>query len=483
MHLESRNRRSARSGGFFFTLLIVVFVLGGGAGAAWYFAGKAAGPAIEIAEPTAAIGQTGRLVLNIDSPGGKLTTLEVSLEQKGTRLPVLSKQDASSAQLQKDAKGRIRVERPIGKRQFPELQAGDARIVVTAVRPVLFGYRTVASTASRDIQVNLTPPQIAVRSSFHFINYGGSEMVVYQVTPPDATSVVRVGEMEYPGFPAAGAGITNAEPGLHVAFFALLWNQDEKAPISLFARDALGNESTSSFDYRILPKKFRDSRITVDDRFLARVVPAILQNSRELKVENPSDLVASFLSINRELRRQNNETIAALAKQSAPKILWQGAFRQLSNTAVEAGFADRRTYVYKNDNIDQQTHLGFDLASTSAAPVESANNGQIVFAGWLGIYGNCVVVDHGMGLQSLYAHLSSIEVKVGDSVRTNQTLGRSGATGMAGGDHLHFTMLLGGNPVTPVDWWSAKWVQDRIVRKLREAQDAPRQAASAEQTR
>jgi murein DD-endopeptidase MepM/ murein hydrolase activator NlpD len=179
--------------------------------------------------------------------------------------------------------------------------------------------------------------------------------------------------------------------------------------------------------------------------------------------------LSSFLSINRDLRKQNNTTIAALAKKSEPKLLWQGPFRQLSNTAVEAGFADQRTYTYKGKAVDQQTHLGFDLASTTAAPVEAANQGKVVFAGWLGIYGNCVILDHGMGLQSLYAHLSSIEAKVGDTVSTNGRLGRSGTTGLAGGDHLHFTMLLGGNPVTAVDWWSSKWIQDRITRKLREA--------------
>jgi len=141
----------------------------------------------------------------------------------------------------------------------------------------------------------------------------------------------------------------------------------------------------------------------------------------------------------------------------------------LINTAVEAGFADQRTYVYQGEEVDRQVHLGFDLASTVNAPVLAANRGRVVHAGWLGIYGNCVILDHGMGLQSLYAHLSSIDVKVGDTVDTNAQLGRSGATGLAGGDHLHFTMLLGGHAVTPIDWWSSQWVEDRIVRKLREA--------------
>ncbi|HEX9815098.1 MAG TPA: M23 family metallopeptidase, partial [Myxococcota bacterium] len=188
-----------------------------------------------------------------------------------------------------------------------------------------------------------------------------------------------------------------------------------------------------------------------------------------LEVSDPSNLLESYLTINRELRRQNNQTISDLARQTAPEILWQGPFEQLINTAVEAGFADQRTYVYNGRAVDEQVHLGFDLASTARAAVHASNRGRVLFAGWLGIYGNCVIVDHGMGLQSLYAHLSSIDVKAGDMVEKKQTLGRSGTTGLAGGDHLHFTMMLAGNPVTPIDWWSDKWVNDRVLRKLTEA--------------
>jgi murein DD-endopeptidase MepM/ murein hydrolase activator NlpD len=157
-----------------------------------------------------------------------------------------------------------------------------------------------------------------------------------------------------------------------------------------------------------------------------------------------------------------------MAAGTAPEILWDGAFRQLTNSAVEAGFADQRTYVYEGKDVDNQVHLGFDLASTSNAPVQASNSGRVIFAGWLGIYGNCVIVDHGMGLQSLYAHLSAIDVSVGDNVEKGGRLGLSGQTGLAGGDHLHFTMLLGGNAITPIDWWSQQWVDDRVMRKLGE---------------
>jgi murein DD-endopeptidase MepM/ murein hydrolase activator NlpD len=449
-------------------LLIIVALLVLGAVGAWIWAGRAEGPVIAVTEP-AVVGQTGRLALTVDTPGGRLNRFDVTLEQDGVTVPVFSLTADGSERLLRADDDRLVLTQPLGKRHIPELKAGEATIHVTAARPVLFGYREAETALAHSLDVNLTPPRVAVLSMFHYVNHGGSEMVVYRATPAEAESGIRVGDIEYPGFPAAGAGIDTADPALRVAFFSLQWDQSVDTPINLFARDALGNETTSVFDYRVFPKSFRNSRIQLDDRFLARVVPAILANSTELRVDDPTDLLESYLSINRDLRRQNNETIAALAEQTSPQLLWQGPFKQLINTAVEAGFADQRAYIYDGEEVDYQVHLGFDLASTAAAPVLAANHGRVLHAGWLGIYGNCVILDHGMGLQSLYAHLSSVDVAVGDVVSTDQRLGRSGATGLAGGDHLHFTMLLGGRAVTPIDWWSAQWVEDRILRKLREA--------------
>lgn len=449
-------------------LLLIVIVIVFGAAGAWIWAGRAEGPVISVAEP-AVVGQTGRLSLSVDTPGGSLNRLDVILEQDGLSQPLFSLATDGEERLTRAGEDRVTYSAPLGKRHQPDLRAGAATIRVTASRPVLFGYREAESAVTHELDVDLTPPRVSVLSLHHYINHGGSEMVVYRATPAEAESGVRVGDIEYPGYPASGAGIDTSDPALRVAFFSLQWNQSVDTPISLFARDALGNETSGVFDYRVFPKTFRNSRIQLDDRFLARVVPAILANSTELRVDDPTDLLASYLSINRDLRRQNNETISALAEQSAPELLWRGPFKQLINTAVEAGFADQRAYIYNGEEVDHQVHLGFDLASTAAAPVLAANDGRVLHAGWLGIYGNCVILDHGMGLQSLYAHLSSIDVAVGDLVSIDQRLGRSGATGLAGGDHLHFTMLLGGRAVTPIDWWSTQWVEDRILRKLREA--------------
>jgi murein DD-endopeptidase MepM/ murein hydrolase activator NlpD len=445
------------------TILVLLLL---GAGGAWWMAGRSTPPAIEIPQPSRLIGQKGDLTVVVKTPGGELTELRVVISQ-GDKSTGFSYEGKDAAGLAGEG-GEIRITRPIGKRDIPELVAGPARITVTAVRPVLFGYRRIESTVSKDVEVRLNPPLVGVQSTHHYINHGGSEMVVYRVTGEAAESGVRVGDIEYPGFPASGAGVPNAD-GLYVAFFALLWDQDPNTSISVFARDEVNNESTASFDYRVFPKAFRKSRIEIDDRFLQKVVPTILHNTPELDTSNDADLAAKFVRINRDLRRDNNAKIASLANETDPKILWQGPFKQLVNTAVEAGFADQRTYVYKGQDIDNAVHLGYDLASLSMAPVQASNRGKVLFAGWLGIYGNCVILDHGMGLQSLYAHLSSIDVKVGDMVDLGGRLGRTGATGLAAGDHLHFTMLLDGRSITPVDWWSAQWVKDRILRKLQEA--------------
>ncbi len=294
-------------------------------------------------------------------------------------------------------------------------------------------------------------------------------------------SGVRVGDIEYPGFPASGAGVPGADPSVRVAFFALLYNQELRTPIVAFARDEAGNEVTARFMDNVFPKPQKRSRIELDDRFVGRVVPEILEHSPELKMAPPApgdDLITPFLAINGELRRANAASIAALAKKTSASKLWNGPFTQLGNSKVEAAFADHRTYVYKGKEVDQQVHLGFDLAVTSRVPIVAANAGTVLNASWLGIYGNCVIVDHGMGVQSLYGHLSSFDVKVGDTVTKGQIVGRSGMTGLAGGDHLHFTMLVNGQMVNPVEWWDPHWIDDRVQRKLGEA-GAPASAAAA----
>jgi murein DD-endopeptidase MepM/ murein hydrolase activator NlpD len=98
--------------------------------------------------------------------------------------------------------------------------------------------------------------------------------------------------------------------------------------------------------------------------------------------------------------------------------------------------------------------------------VEAANSGVVSFVGDLGIYGNTVIIDHGLGLSTLYGHLSSVDVKEGEQIKQQQIIGKTGETGLAVGDHLHFATLLQGIPVLPKEWWDPKWIKDNIQPKL-----------------
>jgi murein DD-endopeptidase MepM/ murein hydrolase activator NlpD len=414
------------------------------------------------------MGQGALIDITVDAPGGQLSTLTVTFEQGGIETPLFSMADPGGGVLTQEGPDRVRVKVPATRKEIASLKSGDAQVRVAAARTALYGIRTLESSTTHPLRVRLEPPRVAVLSTHHFVNHGGAEMVVYRVTPPDVVaSGVRVGDLEYPGFPASGAGAAG-DASLRVAFFALLPQQDIKTPIVVFARDEAGNQARpASFVDRVFPKPFRKSRIPLDERFLERVVPDILRESPELKAgDGGGDLLASFLKINGDLRRMNAERIAAMTAGTSASRLWSGPFVQLGNSQVEAGFADDRTYVYQGRDVDRQTHLGYDLAVTSAIPIQAANAGKVLHADWLGIYGNCVIVDHGMGVASLYGHLSSIDVRTGDTVQKSEVLGRSGMTGLAGGDHLHFAMLVGGRPVNPVEWWDAHWIEDRVERKL-----------------
>jgi murein DD-endopeptidase MepM/ murein hydrolase activator NlpD len=438
-------------------LTIVVLAIAGG-GVMWFLAGREASPSITVASPDKFIGRATPVSITIDSPT-EVTAASFHVDQNGKPLTIND--------LKRDVSGNtVTLSGTIAR---DGLANGTATLTVDAARKTLYGLRTLTSSATRELTVRVDPPRVAVLSIHHFINLGGAEFVVLRATPEDVEAGVQVGDTRYKFYPGSAAGIS--DPAVRVGFFALRHDQDVNTRITAYARDVAGNEATTNVEHQPFVKKFVQSKIPIDQSFLDRVVPAIASNTPDLKIDtgSPEGLLKGFLEINGNLRKKNGDYIASLAAKSEPRLLWTEAFKQMMNSQVESRFADRRTYYFADKEIDKQVHLGFDLATVQRAPVHAANAGVVVHADYLGIYGNCVIIDHGLGVQSLYAHLSQIAVKVGDTVKKDQEIGRTGSTGLAGGDHLHFTMLVQGVPVNPVEWWDQHWLQDRVLRKITEA--------------
>jgi murein DD-endopeptidase MepM/ murein hydrolase activator NlpD len=318
-------------------------------------------------------------------------------------------------------------------------------------------FRGNEAVVQKQMTIDLTPPTVELIADDRYINFGGVGAIVYQASPDTAVSGVKIGQHFFPGFKGAIQG----NPDRYFALFAHPYDAPADVRAKLVVTDKAGNSRELGLVYELKNVKYKKSTIALSESFLQnKVAPLADASARQ---GSPKEL---FIAVNKTLRKQNEDKIREVTGKATPKLQWKGAFGQLSNSKVEANFADFRTYTYNGEPVDSAYHLGYDLSVTKRYPVEASNSGTVAFAGDLGIYGNCVMLDHGFGLFTLYGHLSAIDVKVGDSVQAKQVLGRSGETGLAAGDHLHFGVYLAGVAVLPVEWWDAKWINDNISPKL-----------------
>ena len=341
-----------------------------------------------------------------------------------------------------------------------DVQEGPASLSVTAsdhsFRSFFAGNRI---ELTREFRFDIYPPLLESLSGLVYVNQGGSECVVYRVSEDTVVSGVQVGPHFFPGFPS-----DPSDPDLRFALFAFDYKLPVDTPVRLLARDAAGNEALTNVNHRLAARAFRSREIVLTESFLEKVVPEIV--GRTPGLQDQGALIDTYVEINSRLRRENHEAIADLSMQSGGQFLWDGAFTQLSNSQVESFFADQRTYMYEGEIVDRQDHVGFDLSVVQRYPIEAANAGRVMLADYFGIYGNAVLIDHGAGLVSLYAHMSSLDVETGQMVGKKDILGHSGATGLAGGDHLHFGLFLHGVPVNPIEWWDPKWVEEHVLDRL-----------------
>jgi len=337
------------------------------------------------------------------------------------------------------------------------LADGAATLIVAAQDHSLKNFKGNSVFREVPITIDTEAPRLDILSTQYNVNRGGVGVVAYRLSEPTALTGVTVGDRFFPGYPEAAGGA-----GAHVAFFAIPHDAPAAPAFSLGASDAAGNEVRRTFTVRLLEKVFPSDTIDISDRFLAAKIPEFHAADPSL----PADPVAAFLVVNRDWRARDHKRIREACAASSPTRLWSGPFLQMPNTKNMAGWAQARTYKHNGLVIDHQTHLGLDLASTAGAPVPAANTGRVAFSGDLGIYGQAVILDHGQGIFSLYGHLNSLGVKQGEQVERGAAVGTSGQTGMAGGDHLHFSVLASGTFVSPAEWLDAHWIADNVANKL-----------------
>jgi murein DD-endopeptidase MepM/ murein hydrolase activator NlpD len=421
--------------------------------------------ALTVAPPVKSIGVATPVAVDIVNPHG-VRRVSAYVEQNGARYPVFDES------YHVHRLGFFRHEQPhhitfeAGKNKAPNLKEGKARLVVEAVSNDL---RRNTDTTAIDVDVFLTAPRVIPDDVQHYVNQGGMGLVTFTPSGAWSEAGVKVGTYAFRSFPLPG------RPDQRFSMFAYPWDLPADVTPLVYARNAGGTEATAHFPFKLFPKKFRVRDFPIEDSLMEKLVNSVDPTGQ---LAPAPDLLSRFLKINGELRRKNNQQLADLRFKTEEKILWTGPFIHYGKE--EADFADVRNYISHGKKVDQQVHLGFDLSDVQNAPVNAANDGRVVWASDLGIYGNCIVLDHGYALQSIYGHLREIDVKVGDLIKKGQKMGIAGQTGLAGGVHVHFSMQIDGVQINPLEWWDEHWIKDRILSKLDPEAASHTSAAPAE---
>jgi murein DD-endopeptidase MepM/ murein hydrolase activator NlpD len=445
MNAYASDRRRSKLPLLVALLVILLGALGAGA---WWLAPRfeREAPQITLA-PAADVVGSAPLSITLTDKGTGLAGYTVTLQQGGNEVNLGGEQFATPVPSKTLS---------IALARTPGVKEGPATLRVTARDASLF--KANVATLDKPITIDITPPTLELIADDRYVNFGGVGALVYKASPDTVTSGVKLGSHFFPGY----AGQVAGHPDRMFVLFAHAYDTAPDARATLVATDAAGNTRELRVGYELKDVKYRKSTIALSDAFLQNKVAPLLSDAAA-RQGTPKEV---FVAVNKALRKENEAKIAEITAPATPKRLWDGAFAQLSNSKVEANFADLRTYTYNGEPVDTAYHLGYDLSVTKAYPVEAANSGTVAFTGDLGIYGNTVVIDHGLGLYTLYSHLSAIDVKQGETVAKKQIVGKTGETGLAAGDHLHYGVYLDGVAVLPVEWWDAKWIGDNITPKL-----------------
>jgi murein DD-endopeptidase MepM/ murein hydrolase activator NlpD len=440
-------------------ILLPLIVLTAGAGylANHRIEGRPALVSLERFEPDMGLSQ--ELVLVLEDSDSGLRNVRIDMAKDGKQCVLLDRQYPFGGWFGSDARKKERLTVPIEPAALG-LTDGEAILSVN-VRDYSWRrwFHGNLTKVEKPLRIDTRTPQIHVISQAHNVSQGGAGLVVYRLSETCRQSGVRVAEMFFPGH-----GGRFADPLIMTCFFALSHEQGPGTRMAVEAMDLAGNMGRSTFVHYIRPKSFPKDAIRLNDAFMRTTIAALAPAD-----SGHASLLDRFLAVNRDMRVQNDDVVRQVSAAGQGMILWDGPFMRLPAAAPRAGFADRREYVFNNVVVDRQVHLGVDLASLAQSPVPAANRGKIAYVGELGIYGLMVMIDHGGGLMSMYAHLSRIDARVGQMVEKGQIIGRTGATGLAGGDHLHYAMLVHTTFVNPVEWWDKHWIADNVVNKLNEA--------------
>jgi murein DD-endopeptidase MepM/ murein hydrolase activator NlpD len=419
-------------------------------------------PTVEFSSSLSAIGSSGHLTCQISDKKTGVRKIWIALERDGKDLVLYENTFPRNLFSAKSRVHDFPVDITIDPKKLG-LNDGPVTLIIKARDNSLRGwFGGNLTTVEKNIAIDTQPPVIELMTKDHNLVPGGVGLAIYKVAETLSRTGVVVGDNFFPGYKGYFK-----DPNMVMVFFALRHDQGPGTVLAIEATDLAGNTSKTGLPNFIAAKAFNNDTINITDTFLESTISGFQADG----YNGPSnDNLKKFLWINSELRKRNEQHIKSVGPFTDRDIYWKGPFLRLPASATRANFADHRSYVYNKNTIDSQYHLGVDLASLQQCDVPAANKGKVIMAEMIGIYGNTIILDHGYGLFSIYSHLSSFRAKVGDMVERGAVIANSGATGLAGGDHLHYSMIVHNVFVNPIQWWDPSWIKNNVTSKIDDVQ-------------
>jgi len=451
------NKKSKGGGiGKSFLFIILALIIGAGVYVALVFFERSE-PQLALQDELSYVGKKAEFTLTAADDNSGLRSVRFVLVQNGKEHTLLEKDFPRRGYTGQIGPLSVTETIPFNTEEA-DVENGEAELVVRASDYSLRGFFSGnTGEIRRKVTIDTVAPKLRLLHTERYINRGGSGIVIYQIDGEASRHGADFAGYFHDGFPLEEG------KNIFIAYIAVPYNTEAISTSQIVAEDAAGNQSLLPFSPVFKKVEFKRDTINVGDGFLSEKIPEFENFYPEMQ----GSMKDKYLYTNRTVRKENNEKIYQLCQDPSPERLWSGSFIRMAG-ANRAGYADHRSYFYKSEEIDKQVHLGMDIASVQRAEVKAANTGKVVFADYLGIYGNMVLLDHGQGVFSLSSHLSSIQVETGDLVESGVIIGTTGKTGMAGGDHLHFSMLINGIFVTPMEWWDSHWIEVTIEAPLDE---------------
>lgn len=414
-------------------------------------------PIITILNDISYFGLNKEVSLSVVDEKRGVRSIEVVLVQEQKRHLLYDKVFPSVGQILRTGPSTVEETFTVDSRDM-EFKDGAAELIVT-VRDFAWWDRLAGNiaTVKYPITIDTRPPLISLVHSPRYIRTGSGGVVVYRLNEMVEKHGVTINGFFHPGFPLPEKG-----DGMFGATIGIPYDLARFERVYVSAVDQADNVGKAPFGMILRQTRIEQDRINITDNFLALKIPELASHYPDLT----GSPIEKFLYINSQVRAKNKQYVQDICRISHPERLWEGRFIRMARSSRTGGFPDRRIYYYQGEEIDRQTHLGIDLASVRHADVQAANHGIVVYAAYIGIYGKSVIMDHGQGIFSLYSHMSRIDAIVGDKLQRGDVIGLTGQSGMAGGDHLHLSIMINGIFVNPVEWWDQRWLEIHFLRFL-----------------